>query len=66
LLTETNLPDGISGRELANQLSGTRPELKVVYTPGSGAGQTGPDLIPKPYVPEQLLEIVQRLLAGEG
>ena len=66
LFTDTNLPGGISGRELANELCGKKPQLKVLYTCASKDGQEAPDLILKPYTPEKLLETVQGSLVSQA
>jgi len=66
LFTEARLV-GLSGRELAERLRQTRPDLKVVYSSCCSAGAEEPDLapaesfefIPKPYTPNQLLHAVQ-------
>jgi PAS domain S-box-containing protein len=73
LLTDMIMPGGITGRDLANRLRQTRPDLKVVYTSGYSPSRAGQDLkilsglkfLPKPYSPGQLIRAVQNCL-GNG
>ena len=44
LLTDMVMPDGISGRELAERLQQQSSELKVIYTSGYSPGMAGKDL----------------------
>ena len=41
LLTDVVMPDGMTGWDLAEQLSKDQPKLKIVYTTGYGAELTG-------------------------
>lgn len=70
LFTDVVMPEGISGRELADQASSMRPGLKVLFTSGytenaivhHGRLDTGVMLLSKPYNREQLsLKIRQAL-----
>jgi ABC-type amino acid transport substrate-binding protein len=71
LLTDIVMP-GISGRELAERLTETRPDLKVLYTSGytddvvaiHDIGVNGPGFIPKPYSPDSLARRVRAILTG--
>jgi CheY-like chemotaxis protein len=70
LLTDLAMP-GIGGMELAHLAKQARPELKVLYTSAyvraterSPALRHGP-LIEKPWMLEQLREVVERLI-GPG
>lgn len=70
LLTDMVMPDGISGRELAERLQKEKPELKVIYTSGYSPGMAGKDtalltgfnFLPKPYPPSRLAEVVRQCL----
>ena len=70
LLTDIVMPDGLSGRALAEQLREDRGDLKVIYTSGysedvARGGLTlveGVDFLPKPYALRHLAEIVRRRL----
>jgi PAS domain S-box-containing protein len=69
LLTDVVMP-GLSGRELATQLAGIRPELKVLYTSGytddaifrHGVLDAGAQFIGKPYTKSGLLARLRSLL----
>ncbi len=70
LLTDMVMPDGMSGRQLSDQLRAGRPELKVIYTSGyspEAVGQ-GRELPPntrflqKPFDPFRLSETLRSLL----
>ena len=70
LVTDLVMPDGMSGRALAEQLLALDPHLKVIYTSGYSAEiagqnfplQTGVNFLPKPFNPQALAEIVRRAL----
>jgi two-component system, cell cycle sensor histidine kinase and response regulator CckA len=72
LLTDMVMPEGVSGRELAEKLQQDDPQLKVVYTSGYSPGMAGKDLallegfnfLPKPYPPSRLAEVVRDCLNG--
>jgi len=72
LLTDMVMPEGVSGRELAERLQRDTPRLKVVYTSGYSPGMAGKDLallegfnfLPKPYPPTRLAEVVRECLDG--
>jgi two-component system, cell cycle sensor histidine kinase and response regulator CckA len=73
LLTDMVMPDGISGRELADLLLQDNPELKIIYTSGYSPGMAGKDtalltgfnFLPKPYPPSRLAEMVRICLNQE-
>ncbi|HTV20361.1 MAG TPA: response regulator, partial [Polyangiaceae bacterium] len=70
LLTDIVMPGGMTGRELADELSRRDPRLAVVYT--SGYGRTavasdwvlneGVNFLPKPYSAGRLLGVIRRAL----
>jgi CheY-like chemotaxis protein len=70
LFTDVVLPDGMSGRELANEAIRRRPGLKVLFTTGytrnaivhNGKLDHGVNLISKPFTYEQLAAKVRALL----
>jgi CheY-like chemotaxis protein len=67
LLTDMVMPDGISGRQLAEKLKIDNPGLKVIYTTGYSPDLMGQDFkleegvnfLQKPYPPQKLVQIVQ-------
>ncbi len=67
LLTDMIMPDGISGRQLAEKLKAENPKLKVVYTTGYSADLLGSDFVlvegvnflQKPYPPQKLVQTVR-------
>jgi PAS domain S-box-containing protein len=73
LLTDIIMPGGITGRELANRLRQTRPDLKIVYTSGYSPSRAGQDLkilkglkfLPKPFSPNQLIRAVRHSLESD-
>jgi CheY-like chemotaxis protein len=70
LFTDVVLPDGMSGRELADEATRRRPGLKVLFTTGytrnaivhNGKLDVGVNLISKPFTYEQLAAKVRALL----
>jgi PAS domain S-box-containing protein len=70
LFTDVVLPDGMSGRELADEAVRRRPGLKVLFTTGytrnaivhNGKLDPGVNLISKPFTYEQLAAKVRALL----
>jgi PAS domain S-box-containing protein len=70
LFTDVVLPDGMSGRELADEATRRRPGLKVLFTTGytrnaivhNGKLDAGVNLISKPFTYEQLAAKVRALL----
>ena len=71
LLTDVVMP-GISGRELAETLLPTRPEIKILYMSGytedliahRGVLEAGTLLLPKPFTTSTLLRRVREALAS--
>lgn len=70
LLTDLMMPEGISGRELAQRLKVRRPDLRIIFTSGYSpdiAGkdfqlQEGQNFIQKPASSNQLLHVVRQCL----
>jgi two-component system, cell cycle sensor histidine kinase and response regulator CckA len=73
LLTDMIMPDGISGRQLAEKLKAENPKLKVVYTTGYSADLLGSDFnlveglnfLQKPYPPQKLVQTVRNGLLSK-
>lgn len=71
LVTDMIMPGEMSGRDLAERLRESKPDLKILYCTGYSAELTGlPDLdgqerlLPKPFENKILLEAVRGLLDG--
>ncbi|MCI0747699.1 MAG: response regulator [Verrucomicrobia subdivision 3 bacterium] len=69
LLTDMVMPEGMTGRELAEELKRRKPDLRVIYTSGYSAEVMGkePELknvrfLQKPYPPPQLAQAVRECL----
>lgn len=70
LLTDMVMPGGMTGSELAAQLSQRSPRLKVIYTSGYSDGMAGKDIsllegrdfLPKPYSIGKLAQLVRQRL----
>ena len=70
VLTDMIMPDGLTGRKLAEQLLAESPHLPIIYTSGCSLGSAGVEMeevdtehfLAKPYRPAELFEIVQRNL----
>ena len=70
LLTDMVMPQGVSGLQLAGQLRGDAPQLKVIYTSGYSTELIGNELtghdeinfLPKPYPATELAAAVRRCL----
>ena len=67
LLTDMVMPDGMTGRELAEQLQSESPDLKVIFTTGYSTALLGKDIVlqdginflQKPYAPQKLLTTIR-------
>ncbi len=74
LLTDLVMPEGISGRDLAERLQIDNPDLKVIYTSGYSPGMAGKDIallegfnfLPKPYPPSRLAQMVRECLDAKN
>ncbi len=72
VLTDMMMPEGISGRDLAERVLADRPEIKVIFSTGYsldvlGSGLTfkeGTNFLQKPYDPETLARTVRNCLNG--
>lgn len=70
LLTDMVMPGGMTGSDLAAQLSKRSPHLKVIYTSGYSDGMAGKDIsllegrdfLPKPYSIGKLAQLVRQCL----
>jgi CheY-like chemotaxis protein len=70
LLTDMVMPDGMSGRQLAERLKADNPELKILFTSGYSTELLGKDLalqdgtnfLQKPYPPAKLVQTVRNAL----
>jgi CheY-like chemotaxis protein len=69
LLTDMVMPEGMTGRELAEELRRRKPDLKVIYTSGYSPDVMGGDLalrdanfLQKPYPPPLLAKTVRECL----
>jgi len=70
LLTDIVMPDGMTGRDLAEKVQEEKPELKAIFTSGYSADIVGKDFIiqeglnflQKPYVPQKLIRVVRKCL----
>ena len=70
LLTDMVMPEGMSGRELAEELSRRKPSLKVIYTSGYSSDIMGAEanmradikFLQKPYPPPLLAKTVRECL----
>ncbi|HTD88307.1 MAG TPA: response regulator [Candidatus Binatia bacterium] len=69
LLTDMVMPEGMTGRELAETLRRQKPSLKVIYTSGYSSDVMGQENAPrdikflqKPYPPLELAQVVRECL----
>jgi CheY-like chemotaxis protein len=74
LLTDMVMPEGVSGVELAEQLLGNRPGLKIVFTSGYTANEVNSEVLAKtqarflqkPYAHTDLARAVRSCLDSKG
>lgn len=72
LFTDVIMPGRMNGRQLADEMMKTRPDLKVVYTSGytenaiihHGRLDSGVLLLAKPYRKSDLARIIRKALSG--
>ena len=70
ILTDMMMPEGVSGRDLAQHALHDRPEMRVIYTSGYSLDVVSPDFsvkegtnfLQKPYDPEMLAQVVRECL----
>ena len=70
VFTDMVMPEGVSGRQLADQVLADRPEIRIIITSGYSVEVFGKELAPsdnvtflqKPYQPEQLLSCVRAMI----
>ena len=70
LLTDMMMPEGVSGRELAEKVLAEKPELKVIYSSGYSLDTISPgfmlkegsNYLQKPYNPDTLIRTVRNRL----
>ncbi|MDB6066584.1 MAG: Blue-light-activated protein [Pedosphaera sp.] len=73
LLTDIVMPDGMTGRDLAEKLQAEKPGLKAIFTSGYSSDivgkdfviQEGVNFIQKPYMPQKLTSLVRKCLDGK-
>ncbi len=73
LLTDMVMPDGMTGKDLAEKLKADNPKLKVVYTTGYSADllgdgillRDGINFLQKPYPPQKLLDTIRNGLNSD-
>jgi DNA-binding NtrC family response regulator len=75
LISDMVMPEGLNGKELAEQLQRRKPTLPVILSSGYSAESLGKELgegslafLPKPFLPQQLAQLVRHCLdqAAEG
>jgi two-component system cell cycle sensor histidine kinase/response regulator CckA len=74
LFTDMVMPNGLSGRGLADKLQNERPDLKVIYASGYSAETIGAQwlnapgvgFLPKPYNSEALLRAISNCLSPKN
>jgi PAS domain S-box-containing protein len=70
LFTDMVMPNGLSGRDIAEQFLSERPDLRVIYASGYSIEVAAPGFLesetqtfmPKPYLPTELVTAVRRCL----
>lgn len=73
LLTDIVMPEGMTGRDLAEKLQSERPDLKAIFTSGYSSDIVGKDFViqegvnylQKPYMPQKLMRVVRNCLDGK-
>jgi CheY-like chemotaxis protein len=71
LFTDMVMPGGVTGKQLAEKLRKTKPDLRVIYSSGysldlvgNNATQLGVALLQKPYHASSLVKTVRECLDG--
>ena len=70
LFTDLVMPEGLSGRQLAEKLQAEKPDLKVIFASGHSADiagkeiqlRAGENFMQKPIRPDELLKIIRSCL----
>ena len=73
LITDVIMPGGKNGIELAEEIRGSRPDVKVIYSSGFSEGHLDDEteldsssvFLSKPYSPTQLAQTIRDLLDGK-
>lgn len=73
LLTDIVMPDGMTGRDLAEKIQAERPGLKAIFTSGYSSDIVGKDFVieegvnylQKPYIPQKLMRAIRKCLDGK-
>ena len=73
VLTDMIMPDGVTGRKLAQRLLAEEPDLPIIYTSGYSPSSNRQDVdhidpehfLGKPYRPSELFDIIHRCLNPE-
>lgn len=73
LLTDMVMPGGLSGLDVADHIRSSRPNIPVVFSSGYSVSLFNEDrqfrkdvnYLPKPYMAEDLISIVNRALVGD-
>ena len=62
LLTDIDLPGPIDGMELAKQIRGLNPKMRVIYISGAVLPnlETGDEFVEKPYLAQELIDAIRR------
>jgi CheY-like chemotaxis protein len=71
LLTDMMMPQGMNGRDLAAHCLAQNSRLKIIFTSGynmelptiDGCLREGVNFLQKPYRPEQLMQLIETVLA---
>ena len=74
LFTDVILPNSMTGRQLAEEMTKRRPGIKVLYTSGytdnaivhQGRLDPGVLLLSKPYRKSQLAKMIRQALGGDA
>ena len=70
VFTDMVMPEGVSGRQLADQVLADRPDIRIIITSGYSVEGFGKELAPsdnvtflqKPYQPDSLLACIRKML----
>jgi DNA-binding NtrC family response regulator len=69
LISDMVMPEGLNGRELAEQLQKRKPNLRVILSSGYSAESLGKEIgqgsiafLPKPFLPQELAHLVRQSL----